>query len=161
MRIKKLVSGEVQMNLDYNITIPTEEECGYIRSKLLEYNITTIPLTQEKPFIFINKSIKDENDMIIGGILACLALWNTLSIDTLWVKEEFRNNGIAKKLLSLVETEAIGMGCQISYLSTYDFQAKDFYLKNGYELYGTLNDCPKGHKLYHLSKMLEANINET
>ncbi len=142
------------MNFDYKITIPTEEECGYIGSKLLEYNIETIPLTQEKPFIFINRSIKDENGMIIGGILACLALWNTLSIDTLWVKEEFRNNGIAKKLLRAVETEAIEMGCHISYLSTYDFQAKDFYLKNGYELYGILNDCPKGHKLYHLSKRL-------
>ncbi|WP_278247371.1 GNAT family N-acetyltransferase [Clostridium botulinum] len=98
--------------------------------------------------------MKDENGEIIGGILACLALWHILSIDTLWVKKEFRNQGVAKQLLSLVETEARNMGCHIVYLSTYDFQAKDFYLKNGYEIFGVLEDCPKEHKLYHLFKRL-------
>jgi len=28
---------------------------------------------------------------IIGGILVCSALWHILSIDTLWVKKEYRN----------------------------------------------------------------------
>ncbi|MBO0525470.1 GNAT family N-acetyltransferase [Clostridium botulinum] len=131
-----------------------EEEAEYIGNMLLEFNLQLKPLSQEKPFISINRCIKDENGEIIGGILACLALWHILSIDTLWVKKEFRNQGVAKQLLSLVETEARNMGCHIVYLSTYDFQAKDFYLKNRYEIFGVLEDCPKEHKLYHLSKRL-------
>ncbi|AVQ54868.1 TPA: GNAT family N-acetyltransferase [Clostridium botulinum] len=131
-----------------------EEEAEYIGNMLLEFNLQSKPLSQEKPFISINRCIKDENGEIIGGILACLALWHILSIDTLWVKKEFRNQGVAKQLLSLVETEARNMGCHIVYLSTYDFQAKDFYLKNGYEIFGVLEDCPKEHKIYHLSKRL-------
>ena len=142
------------MEFRYEIATPIEEEAEYIGNMLLEFNIESIPLSQEKPFITINRCIKDENGEIIGGILACLALWQVLSIDTLWVKKEFRNKGVAKQLLSLVEAEARNMGCDIVYLSTYDFQAKDFYLRYGYEVFGVLEDCPKQHKLYHLSKRL-------
>lgn len=142
------------MEFGYEITIPMEEEADYIGNMLLEFNLETKPLSQEKPFIGINRCVKDERGEVIGGILACLALWNILSIDTLWVKKEYRNKGIAKQLLSLVEAEARNMGCHIVYLSTYDFQAKDFYLKNGYEIFGVLEDCPKEHYLYHLSKRL-------
>lgn len=142
------------MDNGYEITIPREDEAEHIGNMLLQFNIESISLTQEKPFISINRCIKDEKGEIIGGILACSALWQVLSIDTLWVKEEFRNQGIAKQLLSAVEDKARSMGCHIAYLSTYDFQAKDFYLKNGYEIFGILEDCPKDHRLYHLSKKL-------
>lgn len=138
----------------FEATIPMEEEAEFIGNMLLEYNLESNPIAQEKPFININRCIKDENGEVIGGILACTALWNILSIDTLWVKNEFRNQGFATQLLSIVEADARNMGCYISYLSTYDFQAKGFYLKNGYEIFGILEDCPKGHKLYHLSKKL-------
>lgn len=142
------------MDSGYQITIPIDEEADYIGNMLLKFNLELIPLSQEKPFIGINRCIKDENGEIIGGILASLALWNILSIDTLWVKKEYRNQGVAKQLLSIVETEARNRGCNLTYLSTYDFQAKGFYLKNGYKIFGVLEDCPKEHKLYHLSKRL-------
>ena len=142
------------MDFGYEMTIPMEEEAEYIGNMLLEFNLESKPLSQEKPFIAINRCIKDEKGEVIGGILACLALWNILSIDTLWVKKEFRNKGVAKQLLNLVEAEARNMEFHIVYLSTYDFQAKDFYLKNGYEIFGVLEDCPKEHRLYHLSKRL-------
>jgi len=139
---------------EFEATIPKEEEAEFIGNMLLKYNLESKPIAQEKPFINVNRCIKDENGEVIGGILACSALWNILSIDTLWVKNEFRNQGFATQLLSIVEADARNMGCYISYLSTYDFQAKGFYLKNGYEIFGILEDCPKGHKLYHLSKRL-------
>ena len=142
------------MNFRHKISIPIEEEAEYIGNMLLQFNLKSKPLTQEKPFISINRCIKDEKGEVIGGILACMALWHTLSIDTLWVKEEFRKQGIANQLLSIVEDKAISMGCYIAYLSTYDFQAKDFYLNKGYEIFGVLEDCPKGHRLYHLCKRL-------
>lgn len=69
----------------YKTTIPTEGEVEYIGNKLSEFNIDAISLSREKPFIFINRCIKDKNGEAIGGILTCLALWHILSIDTLWV----------------------------------------------------------------------------
>jgi len=46
------------------------------------------------------------------------------------------------------------MGCRISHLDTFDFQAKGFYEKLGYTVFGVLEDCPEGHNRYYMSKKL-------
>ena len=40
------------------------------------------------------------------------------------------------------EEEAKAMGATLVHLDTFDWQAKDFYLKHGYEIFGVLDDCP-------------------
>lgn len=37
-------------------------------------------------------------------------------------------------------------------LDTFDFQAKNFYIKQGYEIFGILDNCPEGHKRYYMKK---------
>ena len=39
-------------------------------------------------------------------------------------------------------------------LDTFDFQAPGFYLKNGYDQIGEINDFPKGRKRIYFSKKL-------
>ena len=142
------------MNYDLEIYVPTKSESEYIGEKLLEYNLDMKALEQNEPFIEINRCIKNSNGDVIGGILAIAALWHILHIDTMWVKQEFRGNRIASKLLQDVEEFAKGLGCHLSYLETYDFQAKEFYINNGYKIFGVLEDCPKDHTCYYLSKKL-------
>lgn len=50
--------------------------------------------------------------------------------------------------------DAKAMGVKLVHLDTFDFQAKDSYLKHGYKILGVLGDCPKGHKRYYLKKIL-------
>jgi len=142
------------LNYDLEIYVPTKSESEYIGEKLLEYNLDMKALEQNEPFIEINRCIKNSNGDVIGGILAIAALWHILHIDTMWVKQEFRGNRIASKLLQDVEEFAKGLGCHLSYLETYDFQAKEFYINNGYKIFGVLEDCPKDHTCYSLSKRL-------
>lgn len=144
------------MNNDFEICVPTKTECEYIGNKLLEYNLSMKPLEQKEPFIEINRCVKNIDGEVIGGILAIAALWHVLHIDTMWVKQEFRGNRIASMLLQDVEEYSTRLGCHISYLETYDFQAKEFYINNGYKIFGVLEDCPQGHKCYCLSKRLLA-----
>jgi hypothetical protein len=59
-------------------------------------------------------------------------------------------------LLNKVETEAKAMGARLAHLDTFDFQAKDFYLKHGYKIFGVLDDCPPGHKRFYLKKVLKS-----
>lgn len=40
------------------------------------------------------------------------------------------------------------------HLDTFDFQAKDFYLKLGYQVFGVLDNCPQDHSRYFMSKIL-------
>ena len=64
---------------------------------------------------------------------------------------------MGEKLLKEVEKIAINQGCELIHLDTFDFQAKDFYLKYGYEIFGVLEDCPEGHCRYYLKKKVRKN----
>ena len=131
----------------------SEEEIDHITEQLIFYNHTKVHFEKQPPYLHINRCIKDGNE-VIGGILSEL-YWNVLNVDILWVKEEYRNKGYATALLTDVENIAKEMNCNISHLYTYDFQAKDFYEKNGYTVFGVLEDCPKGHNRYFMSKKLK------
>jgi hypothetical protein len=41
--------------------------------------------------------------------------------------------------------EARARGCRLMFLSTYDFQAPDFYARLGFECIATISDKPLGH----------------
>ena len=51
------------------------------------------------------------------------------------------------------EAEARARGCIGATLGTYDFQARPFYEKQGYEVFGTLEPYPNGHCSYYLRKI--------
>ncbi|MCL2236305.1 MAG: GNAT family N-acetyltransferase [Defluviitaleaceae bacterium] len=131
----------------------TKEEQNYIDSCLGRYNNSKVPFTQNPTTIYFNKCIKD-GDEVIGGILSYLYCWNILNIDVLWVKDEHRNKGFARALVDAVESEARAMGCHISHLDTFDWQAKELYEKLGYVVFGVLENCPEGHNRYYMSKKL-------
>jgi len=39
-------------------------------------------------------------------------------------------------------------------LETASFQAREFYEKQGYEVFGELDDFPKGHTMFYMKKVL-------
>lgn len=53
-----------------------------------------------------------------------------------------------------VEQRAKRLGCVGSTLSTYDSQARPFYEKLGYEVFGVLPDNPVGRERFFMRKML-------
>ncbi|GFZ33288.1 N-acetyltransferase [Clostridium zeae] len=139
---------------NYVIEESTREECGLVDNGIVEYNLSKVAFTQEQSFIPINRVIKGLNGEILAGINSVLYCWNCLYVDVLWVKEEYRKEGYGSILLKEVEKVAKEKGCKLSHLDTFDFQAKDFYLKHGYEVFGVLDDCPVEHKRYYLKKNL-------
>lgn len=133
------------------------EEAAYIDNKLGEFNGTQVPLTQTEPVIYMNYVIKHEG-IVIAGINAYLYLWGMLYISEFFVEEPYRKNGLGSRLLEHVESEARARGGRLSHCDTFDFQAKDFYLKHGYQIFGVLEDCPPDHRRYYLSKKLVVGI---
>lgn len=139
---------------NYIIEKSTREECNVVDRGIVEYNASKLPFTQEPPFLSINRVIKGFDGDIRAGINSLISCWNCLYIDVLWVKEEFRYNGYGSKLLNEVEKIAKEKGCNLVHLDTFDFQAKDFYLKHGYEVFGVIDDCPPDHKHYFMKKSI-------
>ena len=131
------------------------DDAEYICDKLVEYNLGQVPKTQKLDFININKKVVDKNNKIIAGCLAKMYCWNVIYIDILWVDEKYRKCGLGTRLLNEIEKIAIEENCSLIHLDTFDFQAKDFYTKQGYEVFGVLEDCPVNHCRYYLKKKLK------
>ena len=140
--------------MNYNIVPIADGDDGFIKDKLVEYNLSMVPATQSELFESVSKKIVDEEGNIIAGCLAIMHCWNVVAVDILWVDEQYRGQRLGSVLLGEVEREAMEKGCHLVHLDTYDFQAKGFYEKNGYSVFGTLEDCPKGHIRYYLKKSL-------
>lgn len=140
--------------MDYSIVNGSEKDKTVICDKLVEYNLQKVPKTQKTEFVDITKKIVDEQNNIIAGCYAKMYCWNVIYVDILWVDEKYRKHGLGSKLLKEIERFAREEKCSLIHLDTFDFQAKDFYLKHGYEVFGVLEDCPKDHCRYYLKKKL-------
>ena len=108
----------------------------------------------------ICKKILDKDGNIIAGCVGYIYQWGCLYIDALWVDEKYRKQELGSNLLQIVEKIGLDSGCHLSYLDTGDFQAKPFYLKHGYTVFGTIKEHPIGHEDYALFKRLDKEQNK-
>lgn len=97
--------------------------------------------------------LKNESGEILGGIQAQFDS-ESVYLETLWVDQKLRNQGYGTKLINAAEQEAIKHGCVFSTLDTWDFQAEDFYLKNGYKPMGEIKKYWREHSRIFLRKVL-------
>lgn len=138
----------------YKIENCTDGDAEYIVDRLVEYNLSQVPSEQKTLFDTLDKKITDDNGRIIAGCVARMYCWNVAYVDTLWVDESCRGTGLGSQLLTEVERTAKEKGCYLIHLDTFDFQAKEFYEKQGYDVFGVLEDCPKEHCRYYLMKTI-------
>lgn len=89
----------------------------------------------------------------VGGVIG-VTYWNWLFVELMWLDESLRGQGYGSQLLTAAEDEARLRGAEYSYLDTFSFQAPEFYKKHGYEVFGTLEDFPPGHRRYFMTKRL-------
>jgi ribosomal protein S18 acetylase RimI-like enzyme len=139
---------------NYRIEIkehPTPQETQTIIDGLVHYNTEMAGASQNLPLSVI---ARNENGEIIGGLLG-RTYWGWLHINTIWVKERIRGKGIGKTLIETAEKEAVDRDCKFAFLDTYDFQAKLFYQKSGYEVFSIIEDWPDGHQRIFMKKRLE------
>lgn len=139
---------------DFDIKANSKKEIQWVDDNLVAFNNAKVPFTQENPFIQLSYHITGDDGQIIAGIHSTLACWGILSISMVFVDENNRHKKLASVLLQKVEEEAKKQGGYIALLDTGDFQAKDFYLKRGYEVHSTLENCPPGHVTYKMKKLL-------
>ena len=96
----------------------------------------------------------DESGELIGGLSAWT--WGgLLGIDMVWVREESRGDGWGSKLLAAAEEEARRRGCDRACLSSFSFQAPEFYRRHGYVETGRTPGIPGGAEDVHMYKKLE------
>jgi len=77
-----------------------------------------------------------------------------LCVDLLFVPDTLRGRGLGSELMKRAEEEALARGCHSAWLDTFQFQARGFYERIGYQIFGELSDFPAGHARYFMKKAL-------
>ncbi|MCE4049263.1 MULTISPECIES: GNAT family N-acetyltransferase [Bacillaceae] len=126
----------------------------YIEEALYKYNLSHFPKDLGGRFEEICLFLKDDKGTVRGGILSEVC-WNWLEIHTFMIDEDMRKSGYGTKLLAEVEKIAVEKDCDFIKVDTLSFQALGFYEKNGYQVYGTLDNVGREHKHYYLKKELK------
>jgi GNAT superfamily N-acetyltransferase len=96
---------------------------------------------------------RPESGEVLGGLFGATA-YGFLHVDMLFVPESLRGTGLGSQLMQQAEDEAIRRECHGSYLDTFDFQARGFYERIGYLVFGQVDDMPPGHSRFFLRKSL-------
>ena len=114
------------------------------------YNRSKRETAESEP---LNLYAEDDSGELMAGLVA-ETFGNWLEIEYLFVKEEFRGQGIGSKLLQQAESEAKKRNCRYVFVNTYHFQAPNFYQKQGYKEVFTLTDYPYTGQRHYYQKDL-------
>lgn len=122
----------------------------FINKEFSDYALKSGVELNFEEFCFIAEN--DEQNIL--GVITGRAYYNEVHIGDLIVGEKYRKKGLGSKLVGAVEKEYRGKGYDIITLTTFGFQAPEFYPKLGYRIeYVRENKNPKLSK-YFLSKKL-------
>jgi len=97
--------------------------------------------------------IKNSAGETSGGLYGYIA-FDWLFVELFFVPEELRGQKLGARLLAQAETLARAHRCVGVWLDTFSFQAPGFYRKQGYEMFGTIADYPRGHQRHFFRKTL-------
>ena len=130
---------------------PTAEERDQVLELLLDFNGRHTGHLIERPDLGILLRDRDTAE-IIGGLYASDE-YNWLFIKYLIVPEALRGKGLGAELMREAERVARERGCLGMFLDTFDFQAKPFYLKLGFEQFGELEGDAHTPRRFFLKKL--------
>lgn len=131
---------------------PTADDREAVLRPLVAFNAQNGYPADAKPLAIL---IKDEAGDSIGG------LWGRTNFDWLFVEflvvpDELRGQDLGTRLMDEAERIAVERGCVGAWLTTFSFQARSFYEKRGYEVFGELANSPRENVRIFMSKRLDA-----
>lgn len=142
------------MPIHNDLSIVFSEQPGaagqVVRERLDLFNVGATGVSTYYPVHFFVRTSLGET---LGGLMG--SIWGGwLHIGFLWIDEAVRGRDWGTRLMDHAEAYARERGCHSVTLDTHSFQARPFYEKRGYEVFGVLDDYPKGHKKFFLKKKL-------
>ena len=91
-----------------------------------------------------------------AGGLTGYALFDWLYVEFLHVAPSLRGAGVGRELMQAAETWARERRLVGIWLQTLEFQARPFYEKLGFSVFGTIDDSPVGSRRFFLLKRFDA-----
>src|SRR5262249_43520889 len=115
---------------DLEIRIVDEAADGDVHeleAAVIEFNMTTTGYRDGRS---LSCFLRDASGQLFAGIDGFT--WGGYArVESLWVDEPRRGDGLGSRLLLAAEAEAARRGCRSMTLDTHEFQAPDFYARLG------------------------------
>jgi GNAT superfamily N-acetyltransferase len=127
---------------------PTAEDRAAIAAPLVAYNQENGPQASAESLVLL---LKDGNGQTVGGLWG-KTVYDWMYVELLAVPDALRGEGAGAALMKKAEALAVERGCVGAWLDTFAFQARGFYEKLGYAVFGEINDHPRQSARYFLSK---------
>lgn len=129
---------------------PSPEELAAITDALSAFNSNDVGPSDRRPLAVL---IRDTDGKVTGGLSGFTA-WGWLFTQMLYIPDTLRGTGLACEILAKAEEEARARGCRGAWIDTFNPQALRAYLRQGYEVFGELEDFPEGRTRSFLRKIL-------
>ncbi len=124
----------------------------FLWAQLQSYGLSRLNQPELKDTAFLGTTVHHGNEIVAGAL--AYVFFKGYNLQLLWVREDFRRQQLGRRLLEDAETQARELGCTVLFGFSFGFQAPGFYLKAGYEVFGTIKDYPKGYDCFFLNKRL-------
>jgi GNAT superfamily N-acetyltransferase len=130
---------------------PTLEDREAVLAPLRAFNEAMAGPARADPVAIL---LRDAEDRPVGGLWGRSG-YDWMFVEYLAVPEALRGQRLGSALIAEAERIAGARGCCGIWLDTFAFQARGFYEKLGFTVFGTLEDHPRGSRRFFLSKRLE------
>jgi GNAT superfamily N-acetyltransferase len=110
---------------------PDPRHVQVIESGLDEFNLGEAGVIDRRTLAVLAR----ENGEVVGGLTGRTSL-GLLFVDLFYLPPERRGAGLGRRILKEAETEAVRRGCRAGVLYTINFQAPEFYVRNGWQVFG-------------------------
>ncbi|WP_331374374.1 GNAT family N-acetyltransferase [Sinorhizobium chiapasense] len=128
---------------------PSADDVRAVVTALDAYNNANSGMADQSGFAVI---IRDpETRAAVGGLYATDG-YRWAFVRYLAIPEEYRGLGLGRRLIADAEKIAKARGYIGMWLDTFEFQARPFYEKLGYEIFGELEGAPGAIPRYFLKK---------
>lgn len=129
---------------------PAPEDLDVIGRQLTAFNDADVGPSDRRPLAAF---MRDDDGVIVAGLSGYTA-WGWLYVQWLWVDDSQRGHGLAGRMLAAAEAEAVRRGCHGAHIDTFSPHALHVYMKQGYAVFGTLPEFPRGRTRSFLAKSL-------
>lgn len=130
---------------------PEDLQAGTLGKQLREFNYRAVgEYPQAQP---VRLDVRDPDGRLVAGIRSYVFV-SWLQTDVLWVAEDQRGNGLGARLLGMAEAQGKALGAKNAKLETFEWQARAFYIKQGYAEYARIDDYIQGQYLALMRKPL-------
>lgn len=134
-------ASELSSRTMQRIDNPDKATLEHLIEPLRRYNDRYIEREQPYSCAFVEHDDKNE----VVGVSTGTVSYGWLYVETLWVHPDHRGSGLGTRLLRALEGRACERGAHSALVSTWAFQAPDFYQRAGYSEVTRLADRPAPH----------------